>query len=508
MVDFKIVKKIVIDDQYGNQSKLKNKYRSINKQIDNIIEEINDKESIFHILSQDVCSEEDIARIIIQYLKRPPEYRMLISNTRKGKYCKNPSVLLTYDDNDIDQNIEARKMVPELDKPLIDISSYKKNIYKCLTNMPSRLSELNELDELDESIRSNKASELNDIRLLQTLDVGNILCDVLLLLKKEKLNFFRKNIYSHCVKYTELYSDLCMHSILATLFFGMKPSYSKLSRKNTLNQFSKALDDIRKIAIENIKSISSNKDKQYMELKARTVENFDDKLNISSNLTHFINTNAYYNHLTTMDDILVEELNDETYTPFETSITNDLKEIEHIDQIYDIIKNYVAMHGHINDIDDKILNIESLLHEYEKCKLYHGGTSNYLQYFIAFQEIYMSKSIYNRKTAKRTVGRIFSKDIPEPDDLMDIHDIYFLDRKFFRGYFTIMGMVDEYKVFIEITKKCRDLFLLPFWVVFDIAQYEIAYYIASIALSRLFCIDFNQELNYILKSKNKTQKDS
>ena len=505
MVDFKIVKKIVVDDQYGDQKKSGDKYRSMSKQIDNIIEEINDKESIFHILSQDVCSEEDIAQIIIQYLKRPPEYRMLVSNTKKGKYCKKASVLLTYDDNDIDQNIEARKMVPELGKPLIDISSYKKNIYKCLTNIPSRL---NELDELDESIRSNEASELNDIRLLQTVDVGNVLYDVLLLLKKEKLNFFQKNIYSHCVKYTELYSDLCMYSILATLFFWMKPSYSKLSRKNTLNQFSIALDDIRKIAIEHIKSISSNKDKQYMELKARTVENFDDKLNISSNLTHFINTNAYYKHLNTMDDILVEELNDETYTPFETSITNDLKNIEHIDQIYDIIKNYVAIHGHINDIDDKILNIESLLHESEQYKFHYGSTLNKLQYLIAFQEVYMSKSTYNRKTAKRTVGRIFSKDIPKPDDFIDIHDIYFLDRKFFRGYFTIMGIVDEYKVFIEITKKCRDLFLLPFWVVFDIAQYEIAYYIASIALSRLFYIDFNQELNYILKSKNKTQKDS
>ena len=299
-----------------------------------------------------------------------------------------------------------------------------------------------------------------------------------------------------------------MYSILATLFFWMKPSYSKLSRKNTLNQFSIALDDIRKIAIEHIKSISSNKDKQYMELKARTVENFDDKLNISSNLTHFINTNAYYKHLNTMDDILVEELNDETYTPFETSITNDLKNIEHIDQIYDIIKNYVAIHGHINDIDDKILNIESLLHESEQYKFHYGSTLNKLQYLIAFQEVYMSKSTYNRKTAKRTVGRIFSKDIPKPDDFIDIHYIYFLYRKFFRGYFTIMGIVDEYKVFIEITKKCRDLFLLPFWVVFDIAQYEIAYYIASIALSRLFYIDFNQELNYILKSKNKTQKDS
>lgn len=101
---------------------------------------------------------------------------------------------------------------------------------------------------------------------------------------------------------------------------------------------------------------------------------------------------------------------------------------------------------------------------------------------VAFQEIYLSKSKYNKHTSMTTVRKIFNGN---KTDEIDISDALFIDKKLIRGFFAVQGMIDEYKIFAEIENNLRHIFLKCYDNLFDISQCECAYSIADNSINMI-----------------------
>ena len=133
-------------------------------------------------------------------------------------------------------------------------------------------------------------------------------------------------------------------------------------------------------------------------------------------------------------------------------------------------------------IADKILKLKVSLQKVTKMTSKWIDANNYLHIAIAFQEIYLSKSKYNKHTSMTTVRKILNGN---KTDEIDISDALFIDKKLIRGYFAVKGMIDEYKVFSQIESDLRHIFLKCYDNLFDISQCECAYSIANDSINMI-----------------------
>lgn len=179
-------------------------------------------------------------------------------------------------------------------------------------------------------------------------------------------------------------------------------------------------------------------------------------------LTH--NADLIYAHFATLnsiDDILVEELCQGTYTPFDNSIIKAFEKISTTNEIVDCIENIMkeknlkkkTIKKHLKNVQ-LFLSVDNLL-----LSNYFSDPKSVFQNFIAFQEIYLSDLKYKRRTAKCTVGKIakgneeFIKDIYN-----NTYHYIFIRRKMVRGTLTMLNMSDEYKTLIKIEKNVERFF--------------------------------------------------
>lgn len=467
MINFDNVKDIVIAEWHGNHPKSGDKYRRLVSQIDNIINAINDPHSIMNYLSHYICSDNEMAKIIIQYLKRPITERLFLSNVKKGNYSSKYQVMLTYDYEDEDQNEDARKLVPDLERPLINISNRKKEVLKILSS---------------DSFTSINSGNID----MKLLAIKAVLEQVLSDLREEKSYFYQKNILSFCINYTILYIDLCQSIVLYTLLFYITNNNHKEEREEILSYFEMFFNDIHSQVIMKINTKSKEREKRYRDLKPKYVNRFDDTFIISQNIEAALRTDSYFKILNNIDDKLVEELEYNNFKPLDECVLKKIKNNEYVDSVDNLIKG----HFRINKINDKIYNIKSLLKFFDNIDNANGddNTENngayILHNIIAFQETYISKLTYNRRTASTIVKYILNEEFSKLKE----YDLCLLSEKYIRGSFTIQGMNNEYRDFIRITKKCRQLFLQLYKISLDIEQLEIASEIAHASLDSLYNI--------------------
>lgn len=475
MANLKKTKEIAINEVYGDTIEDYDEYRSFSKQVNDFINEIKDPTSPKHILDNIDIPSSSLANHIILYIGRSSAYRCYLSNLRKGKSIKTPVVLTYKSEFEASQN-EALQRVPEiLKEPLINIlEEWKYFVNFFLHFGPLFTSSHNPVIEY-ESLLFNINRHLAAI-------INNV--------KREKDYLLSKNCKAVCFEYTNEYIILCTYIIQAAIFFFIIFNPYVLKHK-TLKEFLEKLNFVCDIL--NGKNKCATLQTIFKEFTIDAKLPFDMDIRVDA-LTH--NADLIYAHfvaLNIIDDILVEELGQETYTPFDSSIINVITKMSNTSEIFNCIENIMKE----KNLKKKTLkqylgNIQLFLSEDKLLYNYFANPKNIFQNLVAFQEIYLSDLKYKRRTAKCTVGKIAKGN---EEFIKDLHNnpyhYIFIRRKIVRGTFTIRDMSDEYKTFIKIEKKCRELFLKPYHVIYDVGQMYFAYTITKYILDNLYEIVTN-----------------
>lgn len=475
MANLKKTKEIAINEVYGDTIEDYDEYRSFSKQVNDFINEIKDPTSPKHILANIDIPSSSLANHIILYTDRSSAYRCYLSNLRKGKSIKTPVILTYKSEFEASQN-EAVQRVPEILKgPLINIlEEWKYFVNFFLHFGPLFTSSPNPIIEYE--------SLLFNINRHLTAIINNV--------KREKDYLLSKNCKTVCFEYTNEYIILCTYIIQAAIFFFIIFNPYVLKRK-TLEELFEKLNFICDNLNENNKCATLQTVFKKLTIDAKLP--FDMDLRVDT-LTH--NADLIYAHfaaLNNIDDILVEELDKNTYTPFDSSIIKIIHEISNTSEIAGCIKNIMKE----KNLKKKTLkqylgNIQLFLSADELLYNHFANPKNIFQNLVAFQEIYLSDLKYKRRTAKCTVGKIAKGNEDFIKDLYNNPYHYtFIKRKMVRGTFTIRDMSDEYKIFIKIEKKCRELFFKPYHVIYDIGQMYFAYAITKCILDNLYEIVTN-----------------
>ena len=92
---------------------------------------------------------------------------------------------------------------------------------------------------------------------------------------------------------------------------------------------------------------------------------------------------------------------------------------------------------------------------------------------ILYSEIFLEKSVYERRTARTVVRHILA------GDEIDLLSLRFLELKYLRGYIYSVYDNNTYKVFCDLCEKIREVVLLPFSVFDDRDLYKIIFELFS-----------------------------
>lgn len=481
-MDYEKVRDIVIKFILGDNPVKDEDYRSLNIQIDNFLKELNDKDSPVHVLASDMITDYDLADIIIIHTGRHPSHHLYIDNIKKGK-CYSLPILYAGNPDFKEKFDEAIKEVPEIkSRPPIDVLGYRKEIAEIFIDYKSQLKQLaNSVDGFS--------------WLLDTIKLQ--LKEILSNIKYERLWFYEKGVDAFRFRYTNEYIILCAYIISLALIFLVMCNPHVLYKNNTLNCFLEKLntisDKVDKKLEDKSRDEAYRKSKfesiEYSEQPNRpeSIEGFDDTFAELANFYSYSLIYAYFKSLHEMDDLLIKELDGENYKPFDKSIIDDMPEIPKSETAHAIAKKIIKKHRKVDNINEKILNIQSALNANEKVYNYCGDPCDIFQIIIAFQEIYMNKSTYLRKDTQTIIRNLFDGTFDDrisnrpgaKNNTPKVNNtsayLNFILRRFARGFFTIQGKHDEYKKFIEIERKCQKIFLKSYKTLFDIAQVDLVF---------------------------------
>lgn len=321
MADLKKAKDIAMNEMFMNGGKHSDEYLNVSKQINNIIKEIKDPTSPKHVLDNTDITSSSLANYMILYINRSASQHCYLSNLRKGKCPKTPVAFKTSPKFDDSQNKAIQRAPEILKKPPMNIlkeSEFFTNFF--LYFRPRLLSAPNPIIEYESLLFNIK-------RLLRAI-MNNVKC--------EKDYLLNKNCKTVSFVYTNEYVILCTEVILSAIFFFIIFN-PHISRGETLEEFFGDLNYVCDILSEKDKRTGLQNFLKKFTIDAKLP--FDMDVRVEA-LTH--NADLIYAHFATLnsiDDILVEELGQGTYTPFDNSIIKAFDKISTTNEIVDCIEN-------------------------------------------------------------------------------------------------------------------------------------------------------------------------
>lgn len=490
MVDFKIVKKNVIDDlckdpqdngEKDNDEKDNDERENARKLVASIIKAVEDSEYHLQLLKNRVNDNKEVSKILFQICQDPNISSKFLSNLKKINY-KPEDIVLSKINDDVRKNSDkVKSKFPGLNTQLSNtILEAKNNMYDVFEDYANSL------------LSKRRTTYVQAKKLIDK--IRRILHKTLINIKNERLYFFNKGIDRYCVFSSISYIDICMYSItglLRSLIINNPNIENKTIQLNNFNAF---------LYFEEPKiNLYKEKDAKYKSLRDDCTESEDNADIIYLSLHAYLSLLSLVHEYDKIDNILLEEINSNQYRYLSSSIIDNLSGAEDDEQKIQIIVDEVMKleesereeeEAKAKDnerkkrkaIPDKILKLKASLQKITKTTNKWIDTDDYLNIAVAFQEIYLSKSKYNKHTSMTTVRKILNGN---KTDEIDISDALFIDKKLIRGFFAVEGMLEEYKAFVEIEKRLRHIFLKCYNNLFDISQCECANSIANNSLDMI-----------------------
>lgn len=475
MLDLEIVKRIVVD-KFRKDSQWKDT-EGIDKLVANIIKAIDDSDYHLQSLKNKINGNQEVAKIIFQLCKKEGLSRNFLSNLKKINYKPKDMVLSKFNDDARKNSDKVAAKFPTVNtQSSNDISMAKNNMYEMFDDYGK--------------IRDHTCDQMK--KLID--DVRQILYKTYIGIKNERLYFFNIGIDRYCIASVINYIDICTYAITGLLRSLIIDNHDMENKTIQLDTFKAYLH----LEETNIKP-NEEKNVTYKSLRNDFTESEDNADIIYLSFQVYLSMLSRVHEYDKIDDILLEEINSNKYRYFSSSIINKLSVAKDDEQKIQIIVDEVMKFEESKKeqeeakakdnerkkriaIADKILKLKVSLQKVTKMTSKWIDANNYLHIAIAFQEIYLSKSKYNKHTSMTTVRKILNGN---KTDEIDISDALFIDKKLIRGYFAVKGMIDEYKVFSQIESDLRHIFLKCYDNLFDISQCECAYSIANDSINMI-----------------------
>lgn len=437
-MDYRNIKELVINKRWGNDGRYGDEYRSLSKQVDNFIIHLKREDSPLQWLPLELMTDNEISDILIAYLDRSNDNRLLLNNLdfEGMKYDYSDFIVPDYD--------RQKEMEMVLDT-LPELKGYKKLKIKVL------LPEINIM--LVGGVYNgytNAAKEL--LRILDTVRIE--IADEKSLFKCIGLSFTNTG-------YIEEYIRVCERIAIGSLFYFLVDNKNVTDKKEALLRFREKLEQAYLI-IEKEMDVAKANLKRVREFhKEYHKAQPNDAADISIYYVQFLERKSYYDELDKIVKSLEREVKENAELFYDRRSDSNTEENEHTSQ------EYICEGIDVSDFDRKYCESKKIIDLSRDFGSVWASKENEFDVKVVFREFFMSKVKYNRRTAMSIVRNILSENIPTNQELM------FLDKKLLRGYFREQGLMDEYPIFNRICSKIRRMFLKCYSAIDDEEAYRL-----------------------------------
>ena len=437
-MDYRNIKELVINKRWGDDGRYGDDYRSLSKQIDNFIIHLKKEDSPLQWLPLELMTDNEISDILIAYLDRSAENRLLLNNLdfEGMKYDYSDFIVPDYD---------RQKEMEMVLETLPELKGYKKLKIKAL------LPEINIIlvgGAYDGYISAAK-------ELLRILDAVRIeISDEKSLFKCIGLSFTNTG-------YIEEYIRVCERIAIGALCYFLVDNKNVADKKGALLRF-----------WEKLKQAYLNMEKEMAVAKAnlKRVREFhkeyhktqlNDAADISIYYVQFLERKSYYDELDKIVKSLEREVKENVELFYNRRLDSNKEENDHTPQ------GYICEGVDVSGFDRKYCESKKIIDLSRDFGSVWASKENESDVKVVFREFFMSRVKYNRRTAMSIVRNILSENIPTKQELM------FLDKKLLRGYFREQGLMDEYPIFNRICSKIRRMFLKCYSAIDDEEAYRL-----------------------------------
>lgn len=425
-IDYSKIKQNVIAENWPSDvPKSGSEYRSLSKQIDNIIARLKDESSPLQWLPLNIMTETEITEFILNIL------------SRKGK-------------RELFNNLKSQGLKEDLDDLYVDKINHKEQErfakeFPTLGNTKVRevLPEIRMKIRFDWLVKNKEHKK-------RIADVINWSDSILEELYRESGLAKMIGIGIHNPDYLEAYADFAEGCVGEILIFEVLLNDFYSDKQQILDFIWKHINRITDAALEEYAEKEKSVIKYLREEHGYTESRVDD---FTEYFVSYLKRKSLYEEMDGIFSVLLDEieLQPEIFyglLPIERESLADYTDAE----LKELILSGVSQSSY----DSKLCEVKELL----KMAQEHGNvwvSANSVQDIrVAFRETYISKCRYGKRQAMR-IARDILLDYGSTEEQKLFYDI-----KLMRGYFCEWGILKWYPYYVKILRKIRDQILLAY----------------------------------------------
>ena len=433
-MNFQKVKNIIIGEKWSGP-KSGNEYRSLSKQIDNIIDRFMGEDSQLQWLPLDVMTETEVAQFVSVVLDRKGSRELF--NNLKYKGLKNDLDDFVVSNINKDEQKQMHEKFPTLGNT---------KVREVLPEIRFRL----RTDYLEKNVNFKQC-------IAYVINYSDAIWHEL-----ERENGLAKMIglKVHNPDYLEAYADFVDGCISEILVF-------EILLNDRFNDKKQVLEFIWK----HISRITDDAIIEYAEKRKRVIKQLRDEKGIfiegieqfSEFFVSYLKRKSLYEEMDIMYKALQEEMKDCPELFVLTPIEPDGK-LSYSDEE---IKKYVLLGDKGSSYKQKINETYRLLDlAYESGNKWVSNRSM-RDVRVVFRETFISKCPYNKRQAMRIARSILNNEKSNTEE-----HLLFYDLKIMRGYFCEWGIAEWYGYYIKIVQRVQEQLLLAYNTVDDYVAYR------------------------------------
>lgn len=433
-MNFQEVKAIVIGEKWSGP-KSGNEYRSLSKQIDNLIHRFEDENLPLQWLPLDIMTEMEVAQFVSVVLDRKGSRELF--NNLKYKGLKSDLDDFVVSNNNEEEQKWMREEFPTLGNT---------KVHEVLSKIRCKL----RIDYLEKNanFKQSIAYVMNySDAIWSELERENGLANMI-------------GLKVHNPDYLEAYADFVDGCISEILIF-------EILLNDRFNDKKQVLDFIWK----HINRITDDAIIEYADKRKRVIKQLRDEKKIfiegieqfSEFFVSYLKRKSLYEEMDIMYKALQKEMKDfpELFvlTPNEPDDKSAYSDEE--------IKAYVLLGNHVSSYKQKINETYRLLDLAFASGNKWVSPNSMRDVRVTFRETFISKCPYNKRQAMRIARSILNNEKSNTEE-----HLLFYDLKMMRGYFCEWGIAEWYGYYIKIIQKVQEQLLLAYNTVDDYVAYR------------------------------------
>ncbi len=435
MYSQKAIKKIVIEQEWPkDEPKSGNEYRSLSKQIDTFLNCLNDKTAPLYWLPIDVMTNAEIAQIICSFLHRNQDNRKILSQMKHYDICYDYFNFVAQNP----KNIRSMKMI------------YKTNLPENLDMYDHEILEsINELHEIWNSDISTSAKLCKTDSYLHMIKNG-IICGKDLC-KEIGIGFTSMLYLEDYITVIDYTANLVLSRIIICNDNVTDKTYNL-----------KLIDDYLGDRESKIFKYITQSRFTFKELREKFHYD-EDNDNLSLYFALYMNRKSLACELDKIFSLIKYDLNDLPLPDVKIDYHRKASEYS-THQLKRILLDQPT-----RGFSEKLYKTQRFLERY-----LNEDKEDLSCIQRAFTAFYHSKSIYRKKTMP-TLMRALMND--EKSSTVDAVFWLYINMKLLQSHFYLLGLKDDFFVYMNIRSKLRRLLLLPYSTWDDREAYQRIYQI-------------------------------